>query len=149
MFQYISCCSLSLPQRSNMTDFFRVSIHLMLQFIPVQHYYLLFYFVVSIHLMLQFILLQIIKMRLLVLCFNTSHVVVYHQRRCLRLYDVKFQYISCCSLSFCILNDNDIEYSFNTSHVVVYRKTIFHSAYRIHSFNTSHVVVYLPKLVRY
>ena len=52
--------------------------------------------------------------------FNTSHVVVYPAHKWFILWYVKFQYISCCSLSWfqhpVILHIA----RFNTSHVVVY-----------------------------
>ena len=53
-------------------------------------------------------------------CFNTSHVVVYLStvsgKGALRL----FQYISCCSLSLQVVLDAASDLCFNTSHVVVY-----------------------------
>ena len=77
----------------------------------------------------------------------------------------KFQYISCCSLSFCedrwrygvgmfqyisccslsLLNQSQLLHHkcFNTSHVVVYPASATPESANMNSFNTSHVVVYL------
>ena len=76
----------------------------------------------------------------------------------------KFQYISCCSLSFCedrwrygvgmfqyisccslsLLNQSQLLHHkcFNTSHVVVYPASATPESANMNSFNTSHVVVY-------
>ena len=95
--------------------------------------------------------------------FNTSHVVVYPAHKWFILWYVKFQYISCCSLSWfqhpVILHIA----RFNTSHVVVYHNrkiknmevltvsihlmlqfivTLLLHTEKKSCFNTSHVVVY-------
>ena len=97
-FQYISCCSLSLHVARNIY-WFMVSIHLMLQFIPV-------------------LLFDNLSM---ITCFNTSHVVVYLPPESKLLLNNLFQYISCCSLSIRCLILRYVRICFNTSHVVVYR----------------------------
>ena len=75
-------------------------------------------------------------------CFNTSHVVVYLStvsgKGALRL----FQYISCCSLSLQVVLDAASDLCFNTSHVVVYRHPTEPPRWGQLRFNTSHVVVY-------
>ena len=75
-----------------------VSIHLMLQFIDVRSANQESDREVSIHLMLQFILLPLPD-SVLILRFNTSHVVVYPEAQRKAVYRYEFQYISCCSLS--------------------------------------------------
>ena len=55
---------------------------------------------------------------------------------------LRFQYISCCSLSDWISFTLDKKEGFNTSHVVVYRRNSFCGFLIKRRFNTSHVVVY-------
>ena len=74
-FQYISCYCLS-KCLLNMQYVFRISIHLMLLFIPVQTEH------------------QSAKCY-----FNTSHVTVYLIQFCKSIYLLVFQYISCYCLS--------------------------------------------------
>ena len=76
-FQYISCCSLSKKRMEVQLRLYSVSIHLMLQFIPVPVY-----------------LHPFCQNR-----FNTSHVVVYPFPPAHKCVFSLFQYISCCSLS--------------------------------------------------
>ena len=118
MFQYISCYSLS-------------SIHLTTTLISE----------VSIHLMLLFINNRNI-MECKEICFNTSHVTLYHENgktirgtghsfntshvtlyRFLASFISRlntFQYISCYSLSTCRFTLYQMALSFNTSHVTLY-----------------------------
>ena len=91
--------------------------------------------------MLLFIQLILITL-VLFFGFNTSHVVIYlAKKRDLEDFQ-KFQYISCCYLSWKIKKEAYKALRFNTSHVVIYRVGD-HSAYLLGaSFNTSHVVIY-------
>ena len=120
-FQYISCCSLSINGLWNNSTHC-VSIHLMLQFIHIQHRLKALFLLVSIHLMLQFIQRSRHLLSARILSFNTSHVVVYLT---------------------CLLKLSLSKPRFNTSHVVVYPEMILHLEHIDISFNTSHVVVYL------
>ena len=140
-FQYISCCSLSktvphfitahssfntshvvvYPGRSSFRQVStRVSIHLMLQFIPdgMEIVFDKYSFNTS-HVVVYLTL--IINIRRFYYGFNTSHVVVYLILLCMLVGERMFQYISCCSLSW---NSRFWEIfacgCFNTSHVVVY-----------------------------
>ena len=76
--------------------------------------------------------------------FNTSHVVIYRndgrERRGTRK---GFQYISCCYLSHQKTFVRFMYLSFNTSHVVIYLFTTGTENTLYSSFNTSHVVIYL------
>ena len=75
--------------------------------------------------------------------FNTSHVVIYRndgrERRGTRK---GFQYISCCYLSHQKTFVRFMYLSFNTSHVVIYLFTTGTENTLYSSFNTSHVVIY-------
>ena len=120
-FQYISCCSLSIhpshDKRRNkcfntshvvvyrgacriLYKAFRVSIHLMLQFILKYPEYsvniLLFQYISCCSLSKKMRVLELV-----VLSFNTSHVVVYLIVEYVQNDVYVFQYISCCSLSRC------------------------------------------------
>ena len=122
-------------------------------------------------------------------CFNTSHVVVYQTQKNFLVLTVlvsihlmlqfiglkpskyrfieKFQYISCCSLSYQAFFCTYCHCRFNTSHVVVYHQPLkfvccliwfqyisccslsvkaFVCSFMQPGFNTSHVVVY-PKAI--
>ena len=76
-----------------------VSIHLMLLFIPHGIKHTLSAPFVSIHLMLLFILVRATFTVALLLCFNTSHVVIYPNIQLSAILRVQFQYISYCYLS--------------------------------------------------
>ena len=117
---------------------------------------------VSIHLMLQFI--QIVPAcHQSLICFNTSHVVVYLDLFLQFLKIIKFQYISCCSLSVFLISNSKILYQFQyiscCSLSFINASTIYFIFVSIHlmlqfivkiagaegqllGFNTSHVVVY-------
>ena len=97
-FQYISCCSLSNYLPDGLLVII-VSIHLMLQFILCQNIIQtqLLCFNTS-HVVVYLLLLM--TTRLFYFGFNTSHVVVYHKKIYIKqLNYAMFQYISCCSLS--------------------------------------------------
>ena len=124
MFQYISCCSLSV------TDYQNTPVGVLFQYISCCSLSLGIAYNFRFHLR-----------------FNTSHVVVYlnltgsfvswgkfqyisccslsvshfllHKRYQL------FQYISCCSLSFPYISFCRRKFRFNTSHVVVYPKATY------------------------
>ena len=141
-FQYISCCSLSPVYWQMVSESITISIHLMLQFIRDRKSQRSKANKISIHLMLQFIN---ILFCVFYFCanFNTSHVVVYRTPAPIAVLaasisihlmlqfivsvcyvDVpinKFQYISCCSLSYAFFKYSSIFLHFNTSHVVVYQ----------------------------
>ena len=53
-------------------------------------------------------------------CFNTSHVVIYHDIKLQADCSGEFQYISCCYLSNIHGRLITLIISFNTSHVVIY-----------------------------
>ena len=74
--------------------------------------------------------------------FNTSHVTLYREFAVYTMYNAKFQYISCYSLSKLRMRLYQMDMSFNTSHVTLYR--IFYMAAKANliSFNTSHVTLY-------
>ena len=82
-------------------DKFRISIHLMLLFIVSFCYCRCSYLVISIHLMLLFIMHQLM-FKMVTMYFNTSHVTVYHDSKRSQECPMRFQYISCYCLSFCI-----------------------------------------------
>ena len=118
-FQYISCCSLSNPEKFFSIDRFGFNTsHVVVYRQNCHKHRMVFH--VSIHLMLQFIGLKPSKYRFIekfqyISCcslsyqaffctychcrFNTSHVVVYHQPLKFVCCLIWFQYISCCSLS--------------------------------------------------
>ena len=58
-------------------------------------------------------------------CFNTSHVVIYHNNGHIQISFIQeFQYISCCYLSIHEEGMGDGTNCFNTSHVVIYLRII-------------------------
>ena len=138
-FQYISCYSLSAQKDLYWHRIF-VSIHLMLLFIK-----------------------DVDEIIYTHVCFNTSHVTLYHAYWYPHVLSGVFQYISCYSLSVKQGNTNTEKYSFNTSHVTLYLVRIvgrlwkskfqYISCYSLSStwdmrsttsksFNTSHVTLY-------
>ena len=143
-FQYISCCSLSNPEKFFSIDRFGFNTsHVVVYRQNCHKHRMVFH--VSIHLMLQFIGLKPSKYRFIekfqyISCcslsyqaffctychcrFNTSHVVVYHQPLKFVCCLIWFQYISCCSLSVKAFVCSFMQPGFNTSHVVVYPKAI-------------------------
>ena len=60
------------------------------------------------------------KIKCFLVSFNTSHVTLYLIVNCYRLPSIMFQYISCYSLSFCLMYRPIFFDRFNTSHVTLY-----------------------------
>ena len=60
------------------------------------------------------------KKKCFLVSFNTSHVTLYLIVNCYRLPSIMFQYISCYSLSFCLMYRPIFFDRFNTSHVTLY-----------------------------
>ena len=122
VFQYISCCSLSMKTLLLGFPSSVVSIHLMLQFINIIvigfNSILLFQYISCCSLS-QFADEAAKESR----CFNTSHVVVYLPG---------------------VGQQRFYHKGFNTSHVVVYLLSLLKKRIRFLCFNTSHVVVYPP-----
>ena len=162
LFQYISCYSLSFL-RSHWTHGRRVSIHLMLLFINLSAWanferslfqylscYSLSFFPSSKSCILN--------------SFNTSHVTLYRFQSSFRkrwtsvsihlmllfiylhwqneFMRLKFQYISCYSLSLSLSHIWEKLLSFNTSHVTLYQLYLICKSLKYSSFNTSHVTLY-------
>ena len=98
-FQYISCCYLSVKGFRTHCVRLHVSIHLMLLFIAIRSW------------------LPVHQER-----FNTSHVVIYLNCDIAIIFIDRFQYISCCYLSFGLALGCILDYRFNTSHVVIYQR---------------------------
>ena len=98
-FQYISCCSLSKKRMEVQLRLYSVSIHLMLQFIPVPVY--LHPFCQNRFNTSHVVVYRCLKSPALHSrrSFNTSHVVVYPFPPAHKCVFSLFQYISCCSLS--------------------------------------------------
>ena len=142
---------------------FLVSIHLMLLFILLRFPLRSLWRLVSIHLMLLFISF-LYGTDGSVTSFNTSHVTLYRTASCgvcrksfcfntshVTLYRLlhpylqtllKFQYISCYSLSTVYPSSCSELTRFNTSHVTLYLAMRSPLTWRSEGFNTSHVTLY-------
>ena len=142
-----------------------ISIHLMLQFIVKGVVGRMLFCGISIHLMLQFIKLPHPKITGEFSYFNTSHVVVYPWQSCayvaryinfntshvvvyleskqsLPIAGLRFQYISCCSLSCCAKYSCSSDFGISIHLMLQFIKIYELTKDEFQDFNTSHVVVY-------